>query len=80
MELTPEQFEEILGRVVTDRLEDSLQDVGQKIDNLTTSVDKVVKIFSDHLNEEWPVHIHQVHSNIEKRVKVIEGKLKIKTI
>ncbi len=56
MELTPEQFEEILGRVVTQRLEDSLKDVGQKIDNLTTSVDKVVKIFSDHLNEEWPVH------------------------
>lgn len=79
MNLTPKQFEEILGRVVTQRLEDNLKDIGQKIDNLTTSVDKIVKIFNDHLNEEWPVHIHQVHSGIEKRVKVIERKLGIKT-
>ena len=51
-----------------------------RLDTLTTSVDDLASKVKSYLGQEWNVHIHDSHPRLEKRIKVIERKLGIKTI
>ena len=51
-----------------------------RLDTLTTSVDDLASKVKSYLGQEWNVHIHDSHPRLEKRIKVIERKLGIKSI
>jgi len=51
-----------------------------RLDTLTTSVDDLASKVKSYLGQEWNVHIHGSHPRLEKRIKVVERKLGIKSI
>lgn len=68
MDITPKQLETLLAGVVDDRLDKRLTPIQKQIDGLTRSVDKAVKKWDDHLNQNWKIHLGDTHKRIDRRL------------
>ncbi|MBI5934739.1 MAG: hypothetical protein HY867_13620 [Chloroflexi bacterium] len=49
-----------------------------KLDVLTTSVDGLAQKVNSYLTQEWAVHLHNEHPELEKRLRAVERKLGMK--
>ena len=62
------------------RFDRRFNNIDIRLDTLTTSVNDLASKVKSYLGQEWNVHIHGSHPRLEKRIKVVERKLGIKSI
>jgi hypothetical protein len=74
MTLTPKQLEEILQRVVVERIESRMA-TKEQLDELTASVENLAHKVQSYLDEEWHVHLHDAHARLDARLERVEKKL-----
>ena len=79
MTLAPKQFEEILERVVVQRIESKMATKAQ-VDALTASVENLAHKVQSYLDEQWNFHLHDAHPRLEARVERLEKKLGLENV
>lgn len=76
MTITPEQFEEILQRIVhheTRRLATK-----KTVQAFITSIDELALKVDSYIEKEWNVHRGFEHPNLETRIRILERKAGVK--